>query len=182
VSGLSPPVASPWIARAKRKNGGRRNRPQTRKEHPALRDVDLHEICPGVSPSYSRAISTVISGACNFRSSGSYQLRDACRLRTLKASNVTPTFGQSSSAGLHHRPACQLQSRGLKLLSIFVSFEAVSFEAVSFEARGFRPDFVDAERDLNENCTAHDDPCHDRLSRVGKPVPDLSRFRSDTVG
>lgn len=175
MNGLSPRVVSPWIARDKQKNDGHRNWPQIRKERPALRDVDLHEIWPGASPSYSRAVSTAISGTCNFWSSGSHQLRDACRLRPLKASNVTPPFGHSSSIGLHYPPA--LQPHGLKLLSIFVSFEAVSFEA-----RGYSPGFVDAERDLNENCTAHDDPCHDRWSRVGKSVPDLSRFRSDTVG
>jgi hypothetical protein len=76
-------------------------------ERPALGRVDLHEIWPGASPSYSRTINTVVSGPCNFWRSGRHELRDACRLRTLKASDVTPTSGHLSSTGLHHRPACQ---------------------------------------------------------------------------
>jgi hypothetical protein len=59
-------------------------------ERPALGYVELHEICPGVSPSYSRAIGTVISGTRGFRSCGRHELRDACQFWTLKASNVTP--------------------------------------------------------------------------------------------
>jgi hypothetical protein len=58
-------------------------------ERSALRDVDFHEVCPGVSPSYSRAISTVVSGACRFWRSGRHELRDACQLWTLKASSPT---------------------------------------------------------------------------------------------
>jgi hypothetical protein len=58
-------------------------------ERPALRDVDLHEICPDVSPSYSRAISTAVSGTCSFRRSGRHELCHACQLWTLKASSPT---------------------------------------------------------------------------------------------
>jgi methyl-accepting chemotaxis protein len=41
---------------------------------------------------------------------------------------------------------------------------------------------VDQQAAANENCTAHDDLCRDREFRVCKSVPDLSRFRSDTLG
>jgi hypothetical protein len=58
-------------------------------ERPALRDVDLHEICPGVSPSYSRAISTAVSGTCSFWRSGRHELCHACQLWTLKAPSPT---------------------------------------------------------------------------------------------
>jgi hypothetical protein len=106
VNGLLPHVVSAWIARAKEKTGGRRSRrPRPGMERPALGRVNLHEIWPGASPSYSRAINTVVSGPCNFWRRGRHELGDACRLRTLKTSNVTPTLGHLSSTGLHHRPA-----------------------------------------------------------------------------
>jgi hypothetical protein len=102
VNGLSPHVVSTWIARARQKTGGRRSRrPRPRMERPALGRVDLHEIWSGASPSYSRAINTVVSGPCNFWRSGRHELRDACRLGTLKAPSVTP------HPAIYRRPACQ---------------------------------------------------------------------------
>jgi hypothetical protein len=80
---------------------------QPRKERPAHRNVDLHEICPGASPSYSGAVSTVISGTCNFWSSGSHEFRDACQLRTLKASNVRPPITDTKRADWRGRKGPQ---------------------------------------------------------------------------
>ena len=76
-------------------------------DRPALGRVGLYEICSGAAPSHSRAINTVVSGACNFWRRGRHELGDACQLGTLKASNVTPTSGHLSSTGLHRRPGCQ---------------------------------------------------------------------------